>query len=153
MEIERKFLIRDEPWREAGVGVSIRQGYLSTQANAVVRVRVTDEHAWLTVKGPTRGISREELEYAVPRSDGEVLLGLCVGGIVEKIRYRLPRGAHVWEIDVFSGENAGLVVAEIELTREDEEFERPDWLGEEVSRDRRYTNSALSRSPWSCWER
>jgi adenylate cyclase len=151
MEIERKFLVSGEPWRDRGSGTKMRQGYLAVQRNAIVRVRVTDAAAWLTVKGPTRGISREEIEVPVSLDRGHALLELCEGAVVEKTRYRLPIGPHVWEIDVFSGDNDGLVVAEIELAREDEVFERPDWLLEEVSAEPRYTNASLSRAPYSGW--
>lgn len=151
MEIERKFLVLGEPWRGAAKGIALRQGYLSTQRHAVVRVRISDELAWLTIKGPTAGISREEFEYEIPHRDGQLLIAICEGGIVEKTRYRIAHGDHVWEVDVFAGDNAGLVIAEMELTSEDEQFERPDWLGNEVSDDRRYSNSALSQQPYSGW--
>jgi CYTH domain-containing protein len=151
MEIERKFLVRGEPWHGGDGGTTLRQGYLSTQQNAVVRVRVADTLAWITVKGPTHGISREELEYEIPHADGLLLLGMCDGAIIEKTRYRIPHAGRVWEVDVFAGENAGLVVAEIELAHEAEQFERPAWLGEEVSHDHRYTNSALSQIPYTSW--
>jgi adenylate cyclase len=151
MEIERKFLVVGEPWRGAGPGTKIRQGYLSVQANAVVRVRVTEDEAWLTVKGPTHGISREELEYAIPSRDGNVLLGLCEGIVVVKARYRVPIGECIFLIDVFAGDNAGLVVAEIELAHQDDDFPRPEWLAEEVSDDPRYRNSTLSRRPYASW--
>ena len=152
MEIERKFLVCGEPWLEARNSLRLRQGYLSSGGLATVRVRVGSETAWLTVKGPSVGISREEYEFTIPRPDGEAMLALCRDSIVEKVRYRVPLGPHCWEIDVFEGSNRGLVVAEIELGSEDEEFERPDWLGEEVSFDKRYRNASLSKRPYSAWD-
>ena len=153
LEIERKFLVKGEPWRGASSSIRLRQGYLSAGVAATVRIRVGPEMAWLTVKGPSDGgITREEYEYTIPRADGEAMLSFCEGSIVEKTRHHLVVGEHTWEIDVFEGANAGLVVAEVELGSEDEEFERPDWLAGEVSLDARYTNSALSRAPYSAWE-
>lgn len=152
MEIERKFLVVGEPWRTAGPGVALRQGYLSTDGAVSVRVRISPEHAWLTLKGPTTGISREEFEYPIPRADAVVLLASCAELVVEKLRHRLRVADHVWEVDVFTGRNAGLVVAEIELEHEAETFVRPDWLGAEVSYDERYRNSALAKRPYSTWE-
>jgi adenylate cyclase len=152
VEIERKFLVLGEPWRDAGPGLSLRQGYLSTGGPISVRIRISHERAWLTLKGPTTGISREEFEYPIPRADAEVLLASCADLLVEKVRYRLRVDEHIWEIDVFNGRNSGLVVAEIELEREDETFVRPDWLGMEVSLDERYRNSALAKRPYSTWE-
>jgi adenylate cyclase len=152
VEIERKFLVRGEPWHEAESRLHLRQGYLVSGGPATVRVRVGPEMAWLTVKGPTSGLSREEFEFTIPRHDGESLLALCGEVIVEKTRHHVTVGRHCWEIDVFEGANAGLVVAEIELEREDEVFERPAWLGEEVSFDERYRNSQLARRPYSTWE-
>jgi adenylate cyclase len=151
VEIERKFLVIGAPWREAGAGVEIRQGYLSAGDQATVRVRVAGESASLTVKGPTTGIRRTEFEYAIPLEDGLALLELCSGETVVKTRHHLRVNASVWEIDVFSGANAGLVVAELELEHEDQPFDRPPWLGEEVSHDHRYRNSNLSRQPFECW--
>lgn len=152
LEIERKFLVHGKPWRESSKRLPIIQGYLSSgsRARATVRVRVGPEKAWLTVKGPSTGISRPEYEFKVPHSDGEAMLALC-DRVVEKTRHHLQVGDHIWEIDVFKGPNAGLVVAEIELESEDEVFERPDWLGEEVSLDKRYRNAALAKRPYSTW--
>ena len=152
MEIERKFLVRGQPWRGAESQLPIRQGYLATGGTATVRVRVGPEMAWLTVKGPTRGISREEYEFTIPRADGEAMLKLCGELVVEKVRHHLQVGEHWWEIDVFAGANAGLVTAEIELDHEEEEFVRPSWLGEEISFDKRYSNSSLAKRPYSTWE-
>ncbi len=151
MEIERKFRVKGNPWQRLAPGSPLRQGYLARGAQAVVRVRVGENSAWLTVKGPTLGISREEYEYAIPRSDGQALLALCGERVVEKTRYRWPEGDACFEIDVFEGRNAGLVVAEIELEYPDQDFVRPDWLAEEVSDDPRYRNSELSVHPYSEW--
>jgi CYTH domain-containing protein len=153
-EIERKFLVIGTSWRkEAGAGISCRQGYISTGPSPVtVRVRLLGKQGFLTIKGPTQGISRPEMEYEIPAADAEYMLAhFCAGGLVSKERYRLINNGSLWEIDEFSGDNAGLVVAEIELEREDQLFKKPDWLGEEVSLDRRYTNAALARNPFKSW--
>ena len=152
MEIERKFRVVGTPWQSLAPGSRYRQGYLAEARGVVVRVRVSENKAWLAVKGPTRGISREEFEYAIPVAEGEALLELCGSREVAKTRYRWPvPGGLCFEIDVFEGNNAGLVVAEIELEKADQEFVRPDWLGEEVSHDPRYRNSELSLCPYSDW--
>lgn len=153
-EIERKFLVTGDSWRkEAGGGFSCRQGYISTGSSPVtVRVRLLGEQGFLTIKGPSKGISRAEMEYEIPAADAEyMLMHLCAGGLVSKVRFNLIRNGSRWEIDEFSGDNAGLVLAEIELEREDQPFEKPDWLGEEVSLDRRYTNAALACHPFTRW--
>ena len=152
VEIERKFLVKDRPWVKAGAGVSIRQGYLARGQGTVVRVRVAGERASLTVKGPAQGISRLEFEFSIPFSDAEAMLELCEGHIIRKTRYQIQEQAVLFELDVFEDENAGLVVAEIELESEKQTFTRPAWLGEEVSLDPRYRNSELSRRPYSAWE-
>ena len=151
MEIERKFRVRGAPWRRLGAGVALSQGYLGSNSRAVVRVRVTGEKAWLTVKGPTRGISRAEFEYAIPHDEGVALLELCGDRRVEKTRYIWREADASFEIDVFEGRNSGLVVAEIELDYAEQAFVRPDWLAEEVSHETRYRNSELSIRPYSEW--
>ena len=152
IEIERKFLVTDESWRKGAVGVRIQQGYLSIEKARTVRVRRAGDQAFLTIKGAVTGVSRPEYEYAIPVTDAEELLAtMCLRPQIEKIRYSVSRGAHVWEIDVFDRENAGLIVAEIELTHPDEAFERPAWLGNEVSADPRYFNSNLLAHPFSSW--
>ena len=158
IEIERKFLVLTDGWRAAAdAGTPYRQGYLSrvTGTDAVrssVRVRSDGARAYLNIKSATLGIRRQEYEYAIPLADAEAMLAeLCVGAVVEKTRYHVSVGAHVWEIDVFAGANAGLIVAEIELDHEDEAFERPDWLGAEVSADPRYYTVCLAERPYSRW--
>jgi len=153
-EIERKFLVTDESWREvAGAGLPCRQGYISAGASEVtVRVRRMGDQGFITLKGPSKGISRPELEYEIPVAEADQMLEhFCAGGIVSKVRYILVYNGLRWEIDEFSGGNAGLVVAEIELECEDQPFETPEWLGKEVSFDRRYTNAALAQNPFSSW--
>ena len=153
-EIERKFLVRRELWRpDPARGVRYRQGYLSSDPNRVVRVRTADSHAFLTIKGLTQDNQRPEFEYAIPVADADAMLdGLCLRPLIEKTRYRESVGGDTWEIDVFEGENAGLIVAEIELPNPDARFERPAWLGDEVSADPRYFNSNLIRQPFSRWQ-
>lgn len=153
VEIERKFLLRNDDWRQmADAGRDYRQGYLQGDRTIAVRVRVAADKAWLTVKGGGAGIARLEYEYAIPVADADEMLDkLCMQPLIEKRRYRVPVGIHVWEVDVFHGLNQGLVLAEIELDSVDEAFERPDWLGEEVSGDPRYFNTYLSRHPYSGW--
>lgn len=153
-EIERKFLVTGESWREhAGDGIDCRQGYISTGGStATVRVRLMGDQGFLTIKGPASGISRCEMEYEIPAADaGYMLDHLCIGGMVEKKRYFLTINRLIWEVDEFSGSNRGLVVAEIELESETQPFEKPEWLGEEVSLDRRYANASLARNPFSEW--
>lgn len=152
IEIERKFLVVGQPWVEArAVGVRIQQGYLSREPQRTVRIRRTGEGAWITIKGKNVGASRPEFEYAIPLADAEPLLALCEPPVIEKTRYRLPHAAHVWEVDVFAGANAGLVVAEVEMESEDEAVELPSWVGAEVTSDRRYSNSSLASHPYRDW--
>ena len=151
-EIERKFLIANEGWK-AGVQRSsfFAQGYLSYDPERTVRVRETDTHGFLTIKGLTVGLSRDEFEYEIPKDEAATLLKLCEHPPIQKRRYFVEHDGHLWEVDIFEGANEGLEVAEIELSREDEEFVRPEWLGEEVSGDRRYSNSSLSLVPYKNW--
>lgn len=152
-EIERKFLVADPSWHE-GVEARhrIRQAYLATGGQASVRIRVWGrETAALTVKGAAAGIERDEFEYAIPVDDAEAMLALRQGRLVEKVRHDVRHGGHLWEIDVFAGDNEGLEVAEIELDAAGEAFERPSWLGEEVTGDPRYSNAALSARPFRTW--
>ena len=126
-------------------------GYFASGINGVVRIRRQDQRGFLTIKGPIEGLTRTELEFEIPAKDAETLLSMCHGSLIEKTRHVVFHAGKKWEIDVFEGPNAGLVVAEIELEAEDEAFERPEWLGEEVSSDRRYANSHLSQRPYSEW--
>lgn len=142
-EIERKFLVVGEGWRNGQPGARYCQGYLTTK-RITVRVRRAANHAYLTIKGPARGISRPEFEYPIPVEDAETMLRtLCKRPLVEKTRYAVFFAGKEWAVDVFSGKNAGLVLAEIELSNPDEPFEMPPWIGEEVTHDKRYKNSSL----------
>ena len=153
IEIEHKFLVLNDDWKpQADSGTTMIQGYLSTDTSSSVRVRIEAQKAFLNIKSAISLIRRLEYEYPVPVTDAaEILEKLCRGKVVEKIRYRINQAPHVWEIDVFSAQNQGLIVAEIELTDEDEAFEKPDWLGEEVSNDPRYLNMNLLNHPYSQW--
>ncbi len=151
-EIERKFLVAHQAWRESVNTIHVfRQGYLSYDSERTVRVRATEVTGYVTIKGITEGLTRDEFEYEIPLADALALLQLCERPAIEKKRYIVPNGAHVWEVDVFEGVNEGLVVAEIELGSEDEAFDKPNWLGNEVSGDRKYSNSALSLHPFKDW--
>jgi adenylate cyclase len=150
-EIERKFLVRGEAWRALATGVEYRQGYLSTVKERTVRVRTVGRKGFLTVKGITIGASRLEFEYEIPTADADALLEMCEQPLVEKSRYKIPQGDLVWEIDEFAGVNRGLIVAEIELTSEDQAFALPDWIGAEVTGDPRYFNSNLIAHPFTTW--
>jgi len=151
-EIERKFLVRDDRWRMHATGTPYRQGFLSTEPERTVRVRVAGDRGWLTIKGITVGARRAEYEYEIPLEDAMHMLDtLCRRPLIEKVRYVLRGERHTWEIDVFEGDNAGLVVAEVELESEDEEFQRPPWLGDEVTNDPRYFNASLVAHPYKDW--
>jgi adenylate cyclase len=153
VEIERKFLVKNTSWRNSVEGQdAILQGYLAETERASVRVRVKGDRGFLTIKGATSGVSRAEFEYGIPLEDARAMLETLTSlAVIEKVRYRVRSGHHLWELDVFAGENAGLVLAELELTSEDEPFELPDWVGEEVSSDPRYYNLSLARNPFSRW--
>jgi len=152
IEIERKFLVIGENWRaEADEGSRIRQAYLANGGGASVRVRRANDRAWITVKGEREGIARPEFEYEIPCPDAdEMLTSLCGGPILEKVRYRVMRGALVWEIDVFEGVASGLVIAEVELASIDQPLDRPEWIGDEVTHDRRFRNAAIARDGPPC---
>lgn len=149
-EIERKFLVQGTDWQTA-TGQRICQGYLNRDKHRTVRVRITGEQAFLTVKGISKGASRAEFEYAIPLADAEALLALCDGPLIEKIRHQVQHAGLTWEVDEFLGENAGLVVAEVELESEDQAFELPSWVSDEVTTDARYFNSSLATLPYSRW--
>jgi adenylate cyclase len=151
-EIERKFRVANDDWRAmASSSSSLKQGYLSSSAEATVRVRLEDNLGTLTIKSKTKGITRNEFEYAIPAQEAEELLIICSGPLIEKTRYRIPQENHTWEIDVFEGDNDGLIIAEIELTSDEDYFAKPQWLGEEVSGDSRYYNSNLATHPYVNW--
>ena len=154
-EIERKFLVLRDQWHEdPAQGTRYRQGYLSVDPDRVVRVRTEGDRAFLTIKGRTSGVARDEYEFAIPLADAEELLGrLCLRPLIEKVRHRIPYDGHRWEVDVFSGANEGLVVAELELRSANEPFTRPPWLGREVSADPRYFNANLVSHPFTEWSR
>lgn len=151
-EIERKFLVRNADWRvQADEGMRFRQAYLHSDSHVAIRVRVVGDEAYLTIKGGG-GIVRAEYEYAISAGDAQDMIDtLCGDGIVDKTRYLVRNGGHVWEVDVFAGDNEGLVVAEIELSSPDEPFARPSWLGREVSDDPRYLNANLVKRPYRLW--
>lgn len=152
VEIERKFKVASDSWRDSVTrSTSLRQGYVSTKPEATVRVRLENGVGTLTIKSKTKGISRSEFEYDIPNSEATQLLQLCEGPLIEKIRHLVIIGEHTWEIDEFSGDNQGLIIAEIELSSEDESFEKPAWLGKEVSDDARYYNSSLVAHPYNQW--
>lgn len=151
-EIERKFLVSNESWRQAATGVAYRQGYLCAGRSRTVRVRIAGEHGYLTIKGATVGATRREYEYEIPFTEALAMLDeLCPQPQIEKIRYAVAYGGFVWEVDEFLGPNLGLIVAEIELEHEDQPFAKPDWVGREVTGDPRYYNSALCKTPYSLW--
>jgi len=154
IEIERKFLVNSDAYKkEAFSKKRIIQGYLSSNPERSVRIRIKEDKAYITVKGisNTSGMSRFEWEKEIPVDEAEKLLFLCEKGVIDKTRFEVKSGPHVFEIDEFYGENEGLEMAEIELKSEDENFERPTWLGEEVTNDKRYYNSYLSKNPFKSW--
>lgn len=152
-EIERKFLV--QPGWKANIkelsGQQIRQGYLSCDPERTVRVRLKGNMGFLTIKGKTDGISRQEFEYSIPAKDAEALLLLCEGPLIEKERFTFMIGQQQWEVDEFFGDNAGLILAEAELLHEQQALEIPEWITEEVSHDRRYYNAQLSQKPFCSW--
>ena len=150
-EIERKFLVANDSWRDGSPGARIAQGYLSQDPDRTVRIRLAGENAWITIKGRTQGITRAEFEYAIPPAEARDLLGLCLPSVIDKTRHEVRHGGHLWEIDVFHGENDGLIVAEVELADESDSPEMPGWAGAEVSDDVRYFNSHLARHPFAQW--
>lgn len=151
-EIERKFLLANETWKPiADQGVSIKQGYLNSNEKLTTRIRTKAKQAFITIKGKTEGISRAEFEYEIPFEDALSLLKLCTNALIEKTRYEVKIDNHIWEIDVFEADNQGLIIAEIELNSEEEHFEKPSWLGTEVSYDARYFNACLAEKPFLEW--
>ncbi|MBU3666342.1 MAG: CYTH domain-containing protein [Chthoniobacterales bacterium] len=154
VEIERKFLVAGDAWRGASTGSRhLQQGYICAGEGNTVRVRTDGARAWVTIKGEPQGIRRPEFEYGIPAEDADGLLALCGTRIVEKVRHLVPHGGRVFEVDEFLGANAGLIVAELELRRVDENVSLPSWIGREVSGDPRYANAALSLHPFGAWTR
>lgn len=152
VEIERKFLVTNSKWQAPKIqSFKIKQGYLSTDPARSIRVRIKNQLAFLTIKGATKGISRQEFEYPIPLHEAEKLLLLCTACLIEKTRFIVPADGKTWEIDVFSGANKGLVLAELELKHTNEAFTKPNWLGKEVSDDERYYNLALAQKPYKSW--
>ncbi len=152
LEIERKFLVVGDAWRALAEGVVYRQGYLSTDADRTLRVRTVGPKGYLTVKGIAVGATRTEFEYEIPLADADAMLDeLCIRPLIEKTRHKIEFDGLVWEVDVFAGDNHGLVVAEVELAREDQAFRLPDWIGEEVTDDPRYYNANLVAHPYKDW--
>ena len=152
-EIERKFLVTSDEWRnQVSEKKTIRQGYFGPASKASIRIRISDRSANINIKSATLEVTRKEYEIPVPLADAdEMLENLCERPFIEKIRHIVPFGNHVWEVDEFLGDNEGLVVAEIELSRADEPFETPSWLGKEVSEDKRYYNVCLVKHPFKDW--
>jgi adenylate cyclase len=152
-EIERKFLVRENDYRSLGSAVHIAQGFLSTAKERVVRIRIMDDKAFITVKGISTGATRAEFEYDIPLEDARFILDtLCEQPTIDKHRYSIPFRGYTWVVDEFHGENEGLVIAEIELPSEDTRFEMPEWIGEEVTHDPRYYNSNLVKNPFKSWK-
>lgn len=152
-EIERKFLVTNDDWRaQASEKKIIKQGYFASAGKASIRIRISGSSANINIKSATLDVTRMEYEIPVPLADAEEMLEhLCEKPFIEKVRYLVPYGDHIWEVDEFSGDNEGLVVAEIELSSSGEQFERPPWLGEEVSSDKRYYNVCLVKHPYKNW--
>jgi len=151
-EIERKFLIQNDDWRGQTTGKVYSQGYLSTRPECSVRVRTVGDRAFLAIKGATVGAKRLEYEYEIALAEAqEMMRELCLPSIIRKTRYVIRYAGHTWEIDEFQGENKGLLLAEIELQTEDEVFERPGWVGVEVTDDPRYYNASLAVCPYEKW--
>ena len=151
-EIERKFLVKGDAWRAIAKGTTYRQGYLNSAKERTVRIRVADAKAFITIKGPTVGATRSEYEYEIPFGEGNAMLEtLAEKPLIEKTRYKISVGNLTWEIDEFFGENTGLIVAEVELKSEDQTFDKPGWVGDEVTNDSRYFNANLVKNPFTRW--
>jgi adenylate cyclase len=153
IEIEHKFLLANDEWRQhVSHSVKYRQGYLSSLATTSIRVRISDNHAWLNIKSATIGTHRHEYEYEIPVSDAnEILTNLCRKPLIEKTRHFITDNGNLWEIDEFEGDNQGLIVAEIELEETGQTFSKPSWVGKEVTGDLRYYNNNLATHPYSEW--
>lgn len=154
IEIEHKFLLASEKWRNhISHSAPMRQGYLTSNSNSSIRVRICDEKSWLNIKSAIAGNQRHEYEYEIPVNDAnEIISTLCRKPLIEKTRHFVRHDNHIWEIDEFSGENKGLIVAEIELSTQNEKFTIPDWIGKEVTNDLKYYNNNLSQHPYNIWK-
>lgn len=152
-EIERKFLVDKDKWelQQKTKGKFIKQTYLSKDPTKTIRIRIYDTEAWIGIKGAMKGISRTEYEYQIPLNDAKEMIHEFGGKCIEKLRYVIPFQEKQWEVDVFAGDNTGLIVAEIELKSEHESFEKPDWLGKEVTKDPKYLNVLLQEKPFNSW--
>ncbi len=151
-EIERKFLVKGDEWRSLGQGTVYRQGYIPTAGKQTVRIRTAGDKGYITLKGPSATLARPEFEYEIPLDDAEQLLrDFCEQPLIEKTRYKIPIGDVLWEVDEFEGANAGLIVAEVELTSEQQVVDIPDWIEREVSGDIRYFNVYLAKNPFQSW--
>lgn len=151
-EIERKFLVKSDAWRALTEGTMYRQGYLNSAKERTVRIRTVGAKAFLTIKGLTVGAKRSEYEYEIPRDECNAMLdNLAEKPLIEKKRYKIAKGGLTWEIDEFFGDNKGLIVAEVELASEEQAFEKPEWVGEEVTGDPRYFNANLIKHPFTQW--
>ncbi len=155
LEIEHKFLLANDDWRSlVEHSVYYKQGYLGGNANSSLRVRISDQQAWLNLKSAVIGAQRLEFEYEIPLDDAQTMLdALCSKPLIEKYRHFVPYGGRLWEIDEFQGDNSGLIVAEIELSAVGEEFAKPAWLGQEVTLDLRYYNNNLTQHPYKDWHK
>ncbi len=151
IEIERKYLLKNNHWKRLGKGVEYCQGYLNSNKHRTVRVRTVGDKGYLTIKGLTIGASKNEYEYEIPINDARELLDLCEQPLIRKKRYRIKVDGLIWEIDEFHDENEGLCLAEVELETEDQQISVPDWIGEEVTDDPRYFNASLITAPYSSW--
>lgn len=153
LEVEHKFLIKNDSWKSnISKSTQYKQGYLISDGSKSVRVRVSGDQAWLNIKSATIGSSRQEYEYEIPLTEGlEILNTLCQKPLIEKTRHLVPHKQHTWEVDVFFGDNEGLIVAEVELSEVGEHFEHPDWVDLEVTEDIRYYNNSLCKNPYSQW--
>ena len=152
LEIERKYLVKGDFKKEVTGSFKIIQGYLSNDSNRIVRIRIKNERAFITIKGRQKGITRYEWEKEISEGDAGELLKLCLPNLIEKRRYIVPVENHIIEVDEFYGLNSGLILAEIELENENEYLILPSWIGEEVSKNIKYHNSSLSSNPFTCWK-
>ena len=153
LEIEKKFLVKGDSWRSLGKASPYRQGYLSSEKERTVRVRTIEDKAYLTIKGISRGAVRSEWEYEIPYEDALTMLEqVCETPLIEKVRHKIEYEGLIWEVDEFSGENEGLIVAEVELQSEEQTFDKPEWIGPDVTEDPRYFNANLIHYPYRMWK-